>query len=185
MLLFRPARRRGPSPDRGFTLVEVLLSILIAGTMSAIAVTGWRGWTNSTGQRGTADEIVATMRLAQQQAIAEGRSYCVKFDTDDNSYGMVRGLCTSGTEVVNSPIPTQGNSELVGAIFIATDGTPMTGAQFTPRGSASPGAVVIQREDSDEWFVVKVEALTGRAEFSKVASGSCNPGAPGNGVPAC
>ncbi len=65
---FSPPRSRG---DGGFTLIELMVTMVVAGLLMALAVGGYRAYAASQAQRGTAEGIVVLMREAQQRAVTE------------------------------------------------------------------------------------------------------------------
>ena len=69
---------RGSS--RGFTMVELILVMVIAGIMAAVAVPRLVG-RNSFDTRGFADQLAATVRFAQKLAIAQRRDVFVQLTT--------------------------------------------------------------------------------------------------------
>lgn len=62
--------------QRGFTMVELVMTIVILGIISAVAIPKF--FDNSVFQsRGFADQVKATVRYAQKAAIAQHRFICV------------------------------------------------------------------------------------------------------------
>lgn len=64
--------------QRGFTLVELVAAMIIAGILAAYAVPRFFG-THGFEERGFYDETIAALRYAQKSAIASRRTVCVAF----------------------------------------------------------------------------------------------------------
>lgn len=73
----RPLARR-----HGFTLVEVLAVLTLAGLLAALALPGWRNLLAGTALRAASRQTVAALHLARQQALTSGRpvTACPSFD---------------------------------------------------------------------------------------------------------
>jgi MSHA pilin protein MshC len=66
--------------QRGFTLVELILTMVIIGILAAVVAP--RFFDNNVFQsRGFADKVQASLRYAQKEAIARRRLVCVTFPT--------------------------------------------------------------------------------------------------------
>lgn len=77
----KPGRRPGLvvcSRPRGFTLTELIVTIVVASIMAAVILPRWGGDTGFEG-RGFRDETAAALRYAQKAAVAQHRRVCVTF----------------------------------------------------------------------------------------------------------
>ena len=155
--------------DAGFTLVEVLVTIVLMGIVMAFAIGGWRSWAASRGQSATASELRVVLRNAQQRAITEGTSMCVSFTS--TSYTVWRTACTTGTRV-GGPYAVEGSTTLGTPQFVPSTPTqdPST-VRFAPRGIASEGAVSVTRPGSSTVYLVKVVGFTGRSYVCQTTTG--------------
>ena len=70
------------STTRGFTLVELILVMVIAGILAAVAMPRLMG-RNSFDSRGFTDQLAATVRFAQKLAIAQRRDVFVRLTPTD------------------------------------------------------------------------------------------------------
>jgi Tfp pilus assembly protein FimT len=120
-------RRRG---TEGFTLVEVLTMLSLAGIVGAIAATNFNSYMPSYRVRGAALEIAGDMNQARLSAIKEGRAYF---------YAPVSGT-TYQIKFQNGAVQT-----VLKTVDVAKD---YTGVKFAaptgatdPYGVAIPGAV--------------------------------------------
>jgi prepilin-type N-terminal cleavage/methylation domain-containing protein len=153
-------------PDGGFTLVEMLTALAVFGVASATAVTGLRAWASSLDERGGAQSVVADLRRAQQEAVTEGRPFCVDFNATSNDYAVFRGACDdAGRSRVRGPILLPTGARLVAPSFTGTSGIG-TGVTFLPRGTAWAGSVQLTRSNASKTYTISVEALTGRVSVA-------------------
>lgn len=66
--------------SRGFTLIELVATLLIIGILAVILLPRWNG-TSGFDERGFRDNIAAALRYAQKSAVASRRTVCATFST--------------------------------------------------------------------------------------------------------
>jgi prepilin-type N-terminal cleavage/methylation domain-containing protein len=160
----------------GFTLVEVLTTITIAGILMATAVVGMFSLARSQQQASTAQALLSSMRAAQASAQGEGRAYCVRIDST-TSWSTWRYSCDpaeatspgSPTKVATST--TSGTAYLASFALSASSisglahscpGSALGCAFFYPRGLASSGTLDVRRPSSSSKYTLTVVGITGR-----------------------
>ena len=107
------AKHRSCSRQRGFTLLELVLVMVIIGTVLAMAAPSLRGFFASRQTEDAAASIVALTRLARSQAVAEGRAYRLNFDLKETTYWL-----TAQTEGAFRNLSSE-----FGRVFLLPEGT--------------------------------------------------------------
>ena len=139
-------------PPRGFTLVELLVVLAIAGLMLAVAPPLISSVMPGVELKAAARRTAGALRLAREVAIASGRDIAWVTDIDSNRYridGDHRGgSLPAGLAVELVAAEDEMQSDTVGAI------------RFFPDGSSTGGRVILKRCDGG--YQVGVNWLTGR-----------------------
>ena len=128
-----------PSRLRGFTQVELIVAIVIAGVLAATVFPRWDGTTGFE-ERGFRDSIVSGLRHAQKSAVAAHRRTCVTFSSTTATFSIAANFldanCAAGTPLVgpdgvNLVVTATGKakfSSVPGNIVFDAAGRPVTGA---------------------------------------------------------
>ncbi|MFL6240720.1 MAG: type IV pilin protein [Actinomycetes bacterium] len=150
------------SADDGFTLVEVMTTVVIFGILTAAAVWAWKGYTKATQESGTATSVVETLRNAQERAQAEDTNYCVRFTAGATTWTLYRSACGTGTVVDRGS--TEANTVVIATASFDDPSTGVTSSDvvFTPRGVSSGGNLTITRTGASKVYQINVVGLTGR-----------------------
>lgn len=165
-------------------MIELMVSMLILGVLSAIAVWGMRGYQRAQEFSGTAHDVVSSLRTAAERAQAEGRTYCVNFDASGTSWSVWRYSCQSdfianpGAAAAQVLTNQRVQGSQVTLSVKAGYAFPSSGANagacpsgslaciyFYPRGTASSGTLLVNRAGQSSTFEVRVEGLTGRVDM--------------------
>jgi MSHA pilin protein MshC len=104
----------GNANQRGFTLVELIMAMVIIGILAAVAAPRFFN-ANVFQSRGFADQVQATLRYAQKEAIAQHRNVCVTYTLPAPSSITLRIASLSGAA---SPCNTNLISPAGGAYVI-------------------------------------------------------------------
>lgn len=136
----------------GFTIVELIVVIVIAGILAAFVAPRWRGATGFE-ERGFRDQVAAALRYAQKSAIAARRTVCATFTTAPstmslaiaNAYGAAD--CSAGVPLVGPDGQAYTLTATAPAAFAAAPASLLFDAAGRPNAAATfsfsglPGAL--------------------------------------------
>lgn len=142
--------------DQGFTLIELAVAMSILGILVALATPAWRNYQAAQETRSAAAEVVSVLRNAQRRATAEETSYDVAVDA------AARTLTVRRAGVVRNTVRLEGATVRITEVAFTNSAAVPTSVYFTPRGTASPGRIVISTPGRDRVHTITVEGLTGR-----------------------
>jgi general secretion pathway protein H len=148
-------RRRG---ERGFTLLEVMIVLVILGLVLGLVIARGPMHSRTLDVRAAAAEVARMMRTARGQAIATDRPVEVVVDLRLHSLRLGAGPAR--------PLPA-GLGVRVIAKNEETLGTRLAGFRFEPDGSASGGQVEL-RDPGGLRMQIGVDWLTGRVSVVDV-----------------
>lgn len=150
-------------PEDGFTLIEVMVSILLLSLLMAIASGPWSSFQQARAHKETARLVVGAMRNAQVSAVAESTRYRVTV-TDGGRTLKVYQAPVVGSEVARGTFKVADDRiSLVSPSFTTSSGA-TTSAYFYGRGSATAGQLVVRRQGHPDIKII-VEGLTGRVSI--------------------
>lgn len=145
-----------PSSERGFSLVELILVMVIAGVLAAVAVPRLVG-RNSFDTRGFADQVAAATRFAQKLAVSQRRDVFVHF-----SAGAAT-LCYSAVAPCSTPAPGPGGEKpyTISAPSGVTIASPVAALGFDAGGRPDIAATLDVQVNGTATHRVRVEQETG------------------------
>lgn len=120
----------------GFTLVELLTTVVIIGILSAMAAPKLGAVVRGGKLRGTVDQVSADISYARILAVRSGRTASLCFDsTDRRVYQIVTGTCAAVTATRKRQ---DLRADAAGVSVSVTQGTAtLTGITFNSRGMVS------------------------------------------------
>ncbi len=100
---------RDGDDQRGFTLIELIMVMVIVGILAVFAAPRFFD-VNVFKSRGFADQVQATLRYAQKEAIAQHRNVCVTITSSTISLTIANASGAASACGPNLALPTGGNS---------------------------------------------------------------------------
>lgn len=171
-------RRRS---KRGYTLIEVLITVTIMGLAAAIVVPNMmQGGT--LGVQAGARMIIADLLFAQNEAMAQQSTRRVVFNTTNNSY-RVEKYDSSVTAWVLEFNPSKGmgsnqqnyevsfddDGRFRGIEIVSADFNGSSTIEFDDLGNPSSGGTIEIRFEEHE-YEIKVAPFTGRVTVERITS---------------
>jgi len=122
----------------GFTILELMTTVVIIGIIAAIAVPYFDKSIKRIEFRSQTKDIVSNLRLARSMAITEKNPYGIYFDSDALTISVFKDLANISSEIYDA-----GSDSLIKVDTLPTDfiylGTTFSNSSilFRPNGSAS------------------------------------------------
>jgi Tfp pilus assembly protein FimT len=127
-MIIRGNRKKSMKSQKGFTLMEALITISIIIIVTTIAVPQFQRMARNGNLRAAARDITGDFANMRERAISENQNFSIVFDQAHNNY-TVPGIATP-----KSPATIAGEISITGVTF-ANGGSTLT---FRTRGTISP-----------------------------------------------
>mgnify|MGYP001601554828 CR=1 FL=1 len=159
--------------QRGVTLLDVVIALVLGGLLLAIALASWNGAIRERRVVRVAEDIAGLLRFAQQSAVADSVEACgyrvVILSTRAEARKVARdddnGGCESPELVTTVRVTDQFPKGVEAVVIVVPPGALV---QFTSAGSLSGvAAVTIAVSSGDRRRSVLVDPVTGRVEVTQ------------------
>lgn len=165
----------------GFTLIEMMIAIAIAAILLGMAVPSFQNATLSSKLTGEANSLVASMRLARDEAIKRNAAVtlCVSADgVSCTTGGWQQGWIVLFTDTGASPntntVLQQKSASPNG--YRITEGSGTSTLSFRPAGmAATPASMTVCRSTPTAGSQERIVTLegSGRVTVKRTSSGTC------------
>lgn len=149
MLLFNAPRKN--SRASGFTLIETLTAIIVAGVLAAIAAPSLMGLLNQNRAKDSMRQIEGAIKLVQRQAIRRGKSCTLTINTSTKTMSATPSECLLDNRTVND------------AVTIKADGNPVPTSidlVFSHKGNR-PSTAITGSDNAQQRTIAIYNSTTG------------------------
>lgn len=139
--------------QRGFTLIEVMIVIVIIGVMASVAIPAFSDWRHKQAVRSASQSLMAHLKQARVAAISENRSVSLTFASGSFTYDAdISGTCGACKN------QTVSYSQFSGGLSITrSDNTLIpTTKTFSSRGTSSSTTLYLCSSDQQKRVVINV-----------------------------
>jgi type IV fimbrial biogenesis protein FimT len=136
--------------ERGFTLVEVIITIVLLGILLAIASSTWSGVVESRRVDSATNQMVSDLRLAHTSATNRLANWRVELDPDTGNYRMGPSGGTLSSRSLEE------GTKLATAV---------TAVEFKPNGEAQitgSGSITVAANDGNPTHEIQINTLNSR-----------------------
>ena len=164
----QPAGHRRRRDERGFSLIELTVTMAVIGLMAMIGLPSMQDWLERYRVRTATQEMAAAVQLQRMRAVSQNADFSIDFDASGGTYALYQGDPSTGTLLDPLPhdlpmgVAYSGNSDPVD--------TPNDELIFHSDGSlndstASDDQIFLGNSMGDV-FTVTVNRATGRVEVA-------------------
>ena len=129
--------------NKGFTLLETMVTVGILAVLLAIAIPGISTFLPSYRLKRAVQDLYSNMQSAKMEAVRTNSDFTIEFDATHNLYKL-NGTRDVSLNEYGSGVTFGGGSPVIGY----SDNTPANSVTFTSRGIA-------KQADSKEWVYIK------------------------------
>jgi general secretion pathway protein H len=144
------------SRDRGFTLLEILLVVIVITLVMAVSYPALSRGSMSLRLRATSRDVLNTIRFAREKAVTEQTGMLLTVDREKQQLILTDSL-GEGARTYSLPKDVQ-IQRLSRAGTEVTDGPLLV--RFLPNGSADQGEIILAAK-SGAWLGVATDPITG------------------------
>jgi len=123
--------------EKGFTLVEMMITIAILSILLGISVSTWNRYRLNTDLKTATRTIVSDFSMAKQMAVRDCTGYRITFNVGTNSYQLIE--TATGNPVRTRNMSKFGQGIVLSAPNFGGDST----INFIARGTAEAGSVMV------------------------------------------
>jgi type IV fimbrial biogenesis protein FimT len=153
--------RRQPFTNAGFSIIELLITVILLGIVLSMAVPSVNGWRDNTNLKSAARTMTSDVAYLRESALSSGRTHKMEFDIGSNLYTLYWDSDGAGTYATVQNYPASRTLSDFGS-GVRLSSASQSPIQVTSNGTIKLfGTVVITNNRGSTATITTV--LTGRA----------------------
>lgn len=120
-------------PERGFTMLELMIATAIASILVAVAYTSWRSYSDKQRLQYGVIQVASSLRQSEERAKAERAQYTITFAASSSTYVIQR---VSGGFRENAQLPTGVTAQAAATVTFSAFGVPDAAHTITLQNGA-------------------------------------------------
>ncbi len=148
-------------PDGGFSMVELLLTLVLLSIAMTIAVPSYRGWVDNTHLKDTTRTLTGDFAYLREAALASNQTHAIQCDAGLNSCSYSYDPGGSGTLTAVANYPSVRNLSNFGSGIQLTSVNPNRTLKVIARGMITPSATLQLTNNRGSVATITVQ-ITGR-----------------------
>ena len=147
----------------GFSMVELLITLVLLGIVAAIAVPSFRGWVDNSNLKAAARMVSSDFYDTRARAMSENRTYTVTYSPDPTNTCRIQAAAANGLPAVDE---TKTFGEFGGVRLTSVNGGAAAVAiTIQSRGTVTPNGTVVVTNSRNSTGTITL-LITGRAHVT-------------------
>jgi prepilin-type N-terminal cleavage/methylation domain-containing protein len=109
--------------DDGFTMLELMIAVAIAGVLVTVTYTTWQKYSNQQRLRYSAIQVASGLREAEERAKAERSTYTVAFTASSSTY-VIQKTSGGGGFLERATLPPGVTAQATDTVTFSAFGVP-------------------------------------------------------------
>lgn len=150
----------GFGKERGFTLIELVLALVLFSIVAALAAPSFIRQGQNTNLRTAARDIISDCYNLKERAIAESVHYRVTFNVGSNNYVARKGTSSASPDDGVAPFLIKTPASFGDDVYISSTTFSGGNIYFQPRGTTNIGTIILKNGRNSAATIVM--NITGR-----------------------
>jgi len=156
---------RNYKKEHGFSIVDLMIAIAIAGIISVASIPSLKGWSRNYNMQSAAMDLYAHMQIAKLGAIKENKPWTINFNPGGLLGYEVHNSAGQTVKTIN--FRTRYDSDILFTDPTAAKTFDVPILTFNPSGLSDQGYAYISNKSRSKYYRVGLASITGSVRIEK------------------